>query len=467
MALAFSPVQGIYQSVQGLWQDISLIYKNRGDEKTPFTFANMWDAFKTVWKEFGHYSSIPSKCQLINEWLGINDMDMNLYADRMRTDVYNKYNFTNFAFKFSSRPDFYNRMTIVIAKMKADGIWDALEVKDGQLIYNFKKDKRFSVYANNKTTDSKYNDQRALYTSIAQQFIREGVSNPDGSEFKMGDPLPYPWTNKDGESIKSQCDIIYGYYSHEKKSLMHATFLGSLYMQMKTYWSGKKNQYLAPGGIRLQGKWEQATDEQRQPLYYQENPDGTINYNEAPTTTPNNSPFYQWKGQYQEGIILTLSNLFRNRVTLEGIKQGANDIWNNEDENIRLARQMNVRQFCSDFLFYIIIGLLVAGLFMGDLDKELQKEAKESGELSDAIKATAVHVARMSLGQSAEDFAWWSTIGNPALEWSPFSFTYGWNTAKRVYNSVLGDSDFIDGVTNSFAATKQMKPLITWIKPEN
>jgi hypothetical protein len=29
-------------------------------------------------------------------------------------------------------------------------------------------------------------------------------------------------------------------------------------MQMRTYWSAKKNQYLAPGGIKAQGKWVQA-----------------------------------------------------------------------------------------------------------------------------------------------------------------------------------------------------------------
>jgi hypothetical protein len=50
--------------------------------------------------------------------------------------------------------------------------------------------------------------------------------------------------------------------------------------------------------VRIQGKWEQATDESGNLLYYTENPDGTINYNEAPTTEPNNSPFYQWKGQF-------------------------------------------------------------------------------------------------------------------------------------------------------------------------
>ena len=29
---------------------------------------------------------------------------------------------------------------------------------------------------------------------------------------------------------------------------------------MRSYWSAKKNQYLAPGGVRLQGTWEQLKD---------------------------------------------------------------------------------------------------------------------------------------------------------------------------------------------------------------
>jgi len=108
-------------------------------------------------------------------------MDMNIYAERMRTDVHNKYNFTNLAFKFASRPDYYNRMTIIIAKMKADGIWDALEVKDGQLVYNYKKDKRFLAYSSGNTSDPNYNKQASLYHTIAEQFIAEGTQNPDGS----------------------------------------------------------------------------------------------------------------------------------------------------------------------------------------------------------------------------------------------------------------------------------------------
>jgi len=46
----------------------------------------MLSAAKEVYADLFHYHTNPTKCQLINEWLGVNDMDMNLYADRMRND---------------------------------------------------------------------------------------------------------------------------------------------------------------------------------------------------------------------------------------------------------------------------------------------------------------------------------------------------------------------------------------------
>ena len=467
MALAFSPVQAMYQTIQGLWQDISLIIR-KPDGTQAFTWANMWDAAKIVYADLKHFSDKPTKCQLINEWLGVNDMDMNLYSERMRTDVHNKYNFTNLAFKFASRPDYYNRMVIIVAKMKADGIWDALEVKDNQLVYNFKKDKRFSAYANGNTSDPNYNKQASLYHTIAEQFVAEGTQKPDGSLFQIGDPLPYGWTNQEAESVKSLCDLIYGYYSHEKKSLIHATFLGSLYMQMRTYWSGKKNQYLAPGGVRIQGKWEQAVDNNtKKPLYYQTKPDGTIDYDAPLTTEETSAPFYQWKGQWQEGIVLTLSEIFRHGLTKEGLKEGWNETWNNQDENIRTIRQANLKQFIGDLTFYGIISVLIAGLLMADWDKELQKEAKESGELGDAIKATAFKLLRTSFGQSADDFNWWSSIGSPLIGWNPFALSQATYLFGRASNVIMGDQDFYTGVINTFAAGKQMGPLMAWLNPKN
>jgi len=75
----------------------------------------MVDAYKTVNKDLFHYSDKPTKCQLINELYGINDMDMNQYADKLRTDKHGLFHINELAFKFTSRPDFYNRMTIILA----------------------------------------------------------------------------------------------------------------------------------------------------------------------------------------------------------------------------------------------------------------------------------------------------------------------------------------------------------------
>ena len=104
---------------------------------------------------------------------------------------------------------------------------------------------------------------------------------------------------------------------------------------------------------------------------------------------------------------------------------------------------------------------------MADWDKELQKEAKESGEFGDACKATAFKLLRTSLGQSADDFNWWVSIGSPLIEWNPFSLSQVSYLLGRTCNLIFDDQDFYTGVVNSFAAGKQMKPLMQWLNPSN
>jgi len=71
-----------------------------------------------VYKDFFKLGGKPTKCSLINEYFGINDMDMNTYADKVKSDRYGIFNATNIAFHCTSRPDFFNRMSIFIAQMK-------------------------------------------------------------------------------------------------------------------------------------------------------------------------------------------------------------------------------------------------------------------------------------------------------------------------------------------------------------
>ena len=112
-------------------------------------------------------------------------------------------------------------------------------------------------------------------------------------------PLPRAYTNKEAESMKALGDRIYGYYSHEKKSLVASTFLGSLWMQFKTYWSSKKDQYLQPGGVRVMGNWKHYTERVKDPqtgetkevkYYYQVDANGNIRYDLPPTTNETIAP---------------------------------------------------------------------------------------------------------------------------------------------------------------------------------
>lgn len=469
--LAFSPVQAIYQPLQGLWTDISLLIR-KPDGKDSFTFQNFTKALKLVYSDLSHYSETHTICSALNELYGINDMDMNTYIDRISSARKGVWNFENFMFKFASRPDFYNRMTIFTAQMMGDGCLEAHSINDnGELIYDWKKDKRFSKFAANptlKTSDTEYNKQKSLYYTLAKQFVIEHAKDRNGNEFVLDmsnpKPLPRAYTNKQAESMKSLGDDIYGYYSHEKKSLIMSTMLGSMWLQFKTYWSGKKNQYLQSGGVRLRGQWEQI-EENGKKYYYQVDQNGNILYDEPPTTQETIAPVIQWKGQWQEGIMLTLADMAKNMWNSKSFIEGWNSKWNNQDENLRLAYRNNIKQFQYDLFMFLIGGCLI-GALLGDWLDELKDDNIKNRDFTKGLGIAAANIAVMSVKNSFMDFNAIESIGGAVGSWTPFSFEWGTRTAKNIWNVAMGDEDFWDGVIKTSGGLKQIKPALDAIKPD-
>ena len=474
--LAFSPVQALYQPLQGLWTDINLMIR-KPDGKNSFTFNNFKNALKLVYSDLSHYSDKPTLCSALNELYGINDMDMNTYVDRISQAKKGIWNFDNFMFKFASRPDFYNRMTIFTSQMMGDGCLEAHSINDkGELEYDWKQDKRFEAFANGRINDPKYNEQKSRYYTIARQFVVEHAKNKDGSEFKLNmmnpTPLPRAYTSKEAESMKSLGDDIYGYYSHEKKSLIMSTTIGSLWLQFKTYWSGKKNQYLQSGGVRLRGKWEQY-EENGEKYYYQIDDKGNVLFDEPPTTTETSAPVIQWKGQWQEGIILTLSDMAKNMwnsglindkgIHLSAIKEGWNSKWNNEDPGLQLAYRNNIKQASYDILMFIIGGCIMAAL-LGDWLDDL-KDPKNK-DFTYGLGVAAANIAVMSVRNSFLDFNTWDSVGGALYSWTPFSFEWGIRTWKNILNVATGDEDFWDGIVKTSGVLRQIKPALDAIKPD-
>ena len=98
-------------------------------------------------------------------------MGIDEYVERIKSDKFGFWNFFNrTAFKFASRPDFYNRATIFGAQMRADGCWEAHVLdENGVLHYDWTLDKRFNLVATgDKKNLEAYNQQKALYIATAK-----------------------------------------------------------------------------------------------------------------------------------------------------------------------------------------------------------------------------------------------------------------------------------------------------------
>jgi len=139
-----------------------------------------------------------------------------------------------------SAPDYYNRMTLFIAKMMEDGCWEAHTLdENGNLIYDWKKDKRFDKLAkyglnSDYKGDPEYNKQKALYASMCDEFEKGNqelkVWNKEKRRYEFGD-ITQAYTAKQRDSIKEVADVAYGFYDHETKSQFNHKFLGLFFLQ--------------------------------------------------------------------------------------------------------------------------------------------------------------------------------------------------------------------------------------------
>lgn len=477
LALGFSPVQFFYQSIQGIWNDISLIIR-KPDGTDAFTLSNMLSAAKIVYKELCNpqaYTDKPTLIEQFNRLYGINDMDMNTYIDKIKTDQNGIFNFNNFLFKFASRPDYYNRMTIFVAKMINEGAYEAHSIKpNGTIEYDCAKDKRYKAFFDDdRSNPQEYEKAKMLYIANARQFEKENAMNPDGTKFKLDlskkTKLPRAYTNLEAESMKSLSDTIYGYYSHEKKSMIQSTLWGSLFMQFKTFWSGKKNQYLAHGSVKLEGRWVPYTEKDENgntiQYYYQKDKDGNILFNEPPVKEGDENASVEkvvrWEGNWKEGIVSTM-NTFISNVYHNGWQDACQKLWYNEDSNLRNAYRSNVKQLGYDLMMFLVVGNILA-MILGSAYDDEKKNSSET-DMGDALKLSAMNIAIKSVRNSILDFNFINSIGDPAINWTPFAFEYFGNQASNVWDTVMGDQNVWTGIGRSNALFTQFKPVFHTLK---
>lgn len=278
LVLSFRPLQIIKELTFGQFTNYSRVLGQIGSADQ-ISAKNVFLANKIIWgQSIGKWAKIFTSdanmasltlCENLNKIYGIANEDISRIVDSSMASRFGVLaNMSKWMYISNSAPDYFNRLTLFVAKMMGDGCWEAHSLNEnGKLIYDFKKDKRFSELVkyglNNPTQQTElYKEQKALYIAMAEQFQIEGRNfieyNEDGSiTYKEFDRA---YTTKQRNSIKEVADLAYGYYDHEIKSLMDLGFFGLIYKQFQTFLTAKVNLWfrgrsISKGDNTAQGKF--------------------------------------------------------------------------------------------------------------------------------------------------------------------------------------------------------------------
>ena len=290
-----------------------------------FKLEHLTQAYKIMMGLDSKFSTKFNIANAIDHVYAISNMDINQLVDRTRADRAGVTAGTRkHLFFFSTQADYWNRMTLFIAQMIKDGNWDSHSIdENGALVYDWTKDKRFDEYAKFKDkegyTSENFLKQKSLYLTYIKQLRAEGALNKNGKLINFGDDLIKAYTSKDRESLKSFADMAYGYYDHEKKSLINNMAFGSIFMQFMTYWTAKwKTWTIRPGTETMQGRWVEKTrlqDGKQMPLYEKlilDSEGNIIDVEETTETDGTLTKVMEWEGTHMEGLFWSITGAARD-----------------------------------------------------------------------------------------------------------------------------------------------------------
>lgn len=298
----------------------------------------------------------------------LSNTDVGRIAERAKSGRNGILNYDNWLYGTLRSPDFMNRMVLFVAKCMHDGVWDAYSVdKDNNLIYNWKEDKRFSVYASRQTTHPEYSKQKSLYFSKIKEYNEEHPDKP----LEFTDDLLSPYSQREIMAIRAVGDNIYGAYDKSKRAMAESHSLGICFGMFTTWMNGIVNTYLMKpqkNGISKLLE-EQEIDENGNLLWFNE--DGS-------TTTENTGvPVLKFVPPIVMGVFPSIG-ILASMCKEKGFKAA----WDYMQSNP--VMKANMRKILSDLL----ISLLMLALFKLALDpayKEHKKEAADNPAIQNLV----------------------------------------------------------------------------------
>ena len=231
--LGFKVASLIKEMTIGAFKGISLAATQMFG-KDLFTAKDLASAYGKLMTIDNKFSNEFNLIDNLNNYYRFANMDINTVAKKLQSD---RRGFLRGAGRYlymcNTIPDYYNRLSIFLAKMIHDGSYEAHSLVNGQFIYDPRKDKRFEYYLANRekhmkngqyiaaTGDLKYNQQRQLYLLLQQQLNKEYGKD---TFTEGGDLVNKAYSLLERNSMKSMTDMAYGYYDKDAQSQANNTW---------------------------------------------------------------------------------------------------------------------------------------------------------------------------------------------------------------------------------------------------
>ena len=413
-----------------------------------------------------------SMLQQMNSIYGMANYSLGNVANQRRVNWLNINNWgQDTLFIGCSAPDYQHRMAILIAKMMDDGVWDAYSLDENeQLKYDFTKDKRFEVYLSGDKSNPKYVEQRTLYLKNIEEWNAQGYRKEDGTTLTENDQfLPQPYTNREAQSVKNYADILYGHYDDESRSLMNDMFLGSFFMQFKTFVTAKLEQWTMKGGIYnveyLKQQHDPITKEKLYEVIKYPNEDETgMPYREIIKESAYNAlseeekamarPYIEWTGQPMEGMALSAWNTMKAIKSLN--KDGELErIWNDPHERGLLLLGL------SDLFIMGLLALIIKALYGAAVGSDEWNEINRDVRNSNYFASLSYNVLRGMVNDQNIT----SVISSMASDVNPPFLTNLQQFADSCWGVVIGDQSLAYALTRNVGAISDFSGMVkAWEK---
>ena len=382
-------VGGVRDVFQGTWESMMrVITKFDTNISTKSLNKAYFEVTKNVFKSARSINIISQLCQIYR----LSNMDVARISEGLKTDR-GIANFKTWLYASLRRPDFFNRMVMFVAHCMEDGVYDAFEIKDGKLVYDWKKDERFSIFASGKTNDPKYKEQMGAYYNAVRAY---NADHPDATigfnPFEEGaTPLPMPYSFNEVENIKKVANNIYGSYDRSTRQGMENIFIGQIFGMYMTWMNGIYANWFTKPGTYSTGQFEiqPAKDDSGNPLFFDEM--GNILVQK---TDENGNVKYFYDGtdtEVTEGLDKIVPVMDKVPIPIQGIfytlkecghalAQGTfkKDIWQNK------VNQANLKKLISELLAWLAFGLVYKFALTPGF-KEFKKGMKERDLLTNAF----------------------------------------------------------------------------------